>query len=74
MDIETLRARRADLDCERIVLTHMGDDVLAAPAHRGLRARGGREGDRGVSRPFAVPVPAKASVRFIDLIDLSSCT
>ena len=30
MDIETLRARRADLDCERIVLTHMGDDVLAA--------------------------------------------
>ena len=30
MDIETLRARRADLDCERIILTHMGDDVLAA--------------------------------------------
>ena len=30
MDTETLRARRAELDCERIMLTHMGDDVLAA--------------------------------------------
>ena len=30
MDIETLRARRADLECERIMLTHMGDDVLTA--------------------------------------------
>ena len=30
MDIETLGAHRADLDCERIVLTHMGNDVLAA--------------------------------------------
>lgn len=38
LDIETLRARRADIDCERIVLTHMGDDVLAALPIEGFEA------------------------------------
>lgn len=38
LDIETLRARRADLDCERIVLTHMGEDVLAALPIEGFTA------------------------------------
>ncbi len=38
LDIETLRARRADLDCERIMLTHMGDDVLAALPIEGFEA------------------------------------
>ncbi len=30
MDVETLRKRRDQIECERIVLTHMGDDVLRA--------------------------------------------
>ena len=38
LDIETLRARRSDIDCERIVLTHMGDDVLAALPIEGFEA------------------------------------
>ena len=38
LDIETLRARRADLDCERIMLTHMGDEVLAALPIEGFEA------------------------------------
>lgn len=38
LDIETLRRRRADLDCARIVLTHMGDDVLAALPIEGFEA------------------------------------
>ena len=38
MDIETLRARRADLDCDRIILTHMGDDVLGALPIEGFEA------------------------------------
>ena len=38
LDIETLRARRSDLDCERIVLTHMGNDVLAALPIEGFEA------------------------------------
>jgi len=38
LDIETLRARRADLDCARIMLTHMGDDVLAALPIEGFEA------------------------------------
>ena len=38
MDIETLRRRRADLGCERIVLTHMGEDVLAALPIEGFEA------------------------------------
>ncbi len=38
MDVETLRARRAELDCARIVLTHMGEDVLAALPIEGFEA------------------------------------
>ena len=38
LDIETLRARRSDIDCERIILTHMGDDVLAALPIEGFDA------------------------------------
>lgn len=38
LDIETLRRRRADLDCERIMLTHMGEDVLAALPIEGFEA------------------------------------
>ena len=28
MDIETRRARRSEIDCERIVLTHMGNTIV----------------------------------------------
>lgn len=38
LDIETLCVRRADIDCARIVLTHMGDDVLAALPIEGFEA------------------------------------
>ena len=32
LDYETLAAKRADLDCRRVILTHLGSDVLARRA------------------------------------------
>lgn len=31
LDVATLAAHRAELDCQRIILTHMSDDVLTSP-------------------------------------------
>jgi hypothetical protein len=68
LDYRTLRARREELRCSRLLLTHLGADVIARTRGRGPgdRDRPRRDGGRGLAGPagrYAIePAPAAVQV------------